>query len=65
MTGQSFSLGLQESGPKPSEESSRQRLPKIRQICPLKSRPLSSIGQVITVEDWSEIQGLARREGVS
>ena len=26
---------------------------------------LSSIGQVITVEDWSEIQVLARREGLS
>ena len=26
---------------------------------------LISIGQVITVEDWSEIQVLARREGLS
>ena len=26
---------------------------------------LSIIGQVVTLEDWSEIQVLARREGVS
>ena len=31
----------------------------------LKVDHLSSIGQVITVEDWSEVQVLARREGVS
>ncbi len=31
----------------------------------LKVDHLSIIGQVITVEDWSEIQVLARREGLS